>query len=408
MFIDCRYFIYVMLILVHYGEIGLKKGNRAFFERKLVENIQSALKDCGDFLVKREIGRITVKSRTEDQKPKIDEITGRLKKVFGIAHFSFVYEHPITNADKIELAVKELCEKIYGIYNNEKKDTLSKTFKIQTQRSDKKFPLTSQELNEQIGDFIIKKTGMKVDLENPDLTIFAEITRKTAYVYFEKIKGPGGLPVGTNGEILTLISSGIDSPVAAWYLMKRGAQANFIHFHSYPQTNKASIDNVKEIIGLLNEWQKKNCKLFFVPLLDIQKDIIKKAPEDYRVMMYRYFMLVFAEKLARDNGCKALVTGESLGQVASQTIDNIFALDGFVGMPVFRPLIGMDKEEIINKAKNIGTYDISIRPYGDCCSFFVPQHPVTKANSDTILNIAKKIDKKIIDETLDNIEVIRY
>lgn len=403
-----------MLILIHYGEIGLKKGNRAFFERKLVENIQAALKDCGDFLVKREIGRITVKSKTEDPKPKIDEITGRLKKVFGIAHFSFACEHPITNADKMELAVKELCEKIYSVYKDEKTDLayrqagVLKTFKIQTQRSDKKFSLTSQELNEQIGDFIIKKTGMKVDLGSPDLTIFTEITRKTAYVYFEKIKGPGGLPVGTNGEILTLISSGIDSPVAAWYLMKRGAQANFIHFHSYPQTNKASIDNVKEIIDLLNEWQNKNCKLFFVPLLDIQKDIIKKAPEDYRVMMYRYFMLIFAEKLARDNGCKALVTGESLGQVASQTIDNIFALDGFVGMPIFRPLIGMDKEEIINKAKNIGTYDISIRPYGDCCSFFVPQHPVTKANSDTILNIAQKIDKKIIEKTASNIEAVNF
>lgn len=397
-----------MFILIHYGEIGLKKGNRAFFERKLAENIKTALKDCGDFLVKREIGRITAESKTEDAKLKIDEITGRLKKVFGIAHFSFVCEHTIADTENMELIVRKLCEKIYSIYKDKKRDALNKTFKIKTQRSDKNFPLTSQELNEQIGDFIITKTGMKVDLENPDLTIFVEITRKVAYVYFEKIKGPRGLPVGTSGKILTLISSGIDSPVAAWYLMKRGAWTDFVHFHSYPQTSKASIDNVKEIVGRLNEWQNGSCKLFLVPLLDIQKDIIEKAPEDYRVIMYRYFMLILAEKLALDNGCKALVTGESLGQVASQTIDNICVLDGFAGMPVFRPLIGMDKEEIINKAKNIGTYDISIRPYGDCCSFFVPEHPVTKARSDTILNIVQKIDKKIIDGTLNNIEMINF
>ncbi|MEK7627310.1 MAG: tRNA uracil 4-sulfurtransferase ThiI [Patescibacteria group bacterium] len=404
-----------MLMLIHYGEIGLKKGNRAFFERKLVENIQVALKDCGDFFVIREPGRITAKLKSlsdlvsrKNEKLKTDEIAGKLKKVFGIAHFSFANEYPIINKGEIESVVSGLCEKIYSVYENQNTGAENKTFKIQTQRSDKNFPLTSQKLNEQIGDFIIKKTEMKVDLENPDLTIFAEITRKSAYFYFEKIKGPGGLPVGTNGEVLTLISSGIDSPVAAWYLMKRGARTHFIHFHSYPQTNKTSVDNVKEIISSLNEWQNKNCKLFLVPLLDIQKDIIKKAPEDYRVMMYRYFMLIIAEKLARDNNYKALVTGESLGQVASQTIDNIFAIDGCVSMPVFRPLIGMDKEEIINKAKSIGTYDISIRPYGDCCSFFVPKHPVTKANSDTIFNIAQKIDKKIIDKTLDSIEIINF
>ncbi|OWK26902.1 MAG: tRNA 4-thiouridine(8) synthase ThiI [Parcubacteria group bacterium GW2011_GWA2_38_13b] len=396
-----------MLILIHYGEIGLKKGNRAFFERKLVENIQAALEGCGDFFVTRETGRI-IASENNNTVNNIEKIAGKLKKVFGIAHFSFAYEYPIINRGGIESAVNGLCEKIYNIYKNRNMETGNKTFRIKTQRSDKKFPLTSQKLNEQIGDFMVKKTGMKVDLENSDLTIFAEITRKSAYVYFEKIKGPGGLPVGTNGEVLTLISSGIDSPVAAWYLMKRGARANFIHFHSYPQTNKASIDNVKEIIGRLNGWQMKNCKLFLIPLLEIQKDIIKKAPEDYRVMMYRYFMLILAEKLARDNGCKALVTGESLGQVASQTIDNIFALDGFVGMPIFRPLIGMDKEEIIIKAKNIETYGISIRPYGDCCSFFVPKHPVTKANSGMILNVAEKIDKKIIDQAFNNIEIIDF
>ena len=397
-----------MLILIHYGEIGLKKGNRSFFERKLVENIQVALEDCGDFFVTRETGRIIVSAKSNNAINNIEKIAGKLKKVFGIAHFSFAYEYPIINSSEAGSVVNGLCEKIYSIYEDQKVETQNKRFRIKTQRSDKKFPLTSQKLNEQVGDFMIKKTGMKVDLENPDLTIFAEITRKSAYVYFEKIKGPGGLPVGTNGEVLTLISSGIDSPVAAWYLMKRGARANFIHFHSYPQTNKASIDNVKEIIGHLNEWQKKNCKLFLIPLLDIQKDIIKKAPEDYRVMMYRYFMLILAEKLARDNNYKALVTGESLGQVASQTIDNIFALDGFVSMPIFRPLIGMDKEEIINKAKNIGTYDISIRPYGDCCSFFVPKHPVTKASGDTISNIVKKIDKKIIDKMLNSIEMVNF
>lgn len=393
-----------MLILIHYGEIGLKKGNRAFFERKLVENIQAALKDCGDFLVTRETGYITVFEKNNDMSGGAPQIAEKLKKVFGIAHFSFANEiriNPDANLDKI-------CAEIYKLYGNFAAAKKYKKFKIEAKRSDKAFPFNSQEINKEVGAFIAEKTKMKVDLENTDLTIFIEITRKSIYVYFEKIKGPGGLPVGTNGEVLALISSGIDSPVAAWYLMKRGAQANFVHFHSYPQTNKASIDNVREIISRLNKWQKKNCKLFLIPLLGIQNDIIKKSSEDYRVIMYRHFMLLLAEKIALDNNYKALVTGESLGQVASQTIDNIFALNNVLNMPIFRPLIGFDKEEIINKAKEIGTYEMSIRPYGDCCSFFVPKHPVTRADTGIISKIAGTIDRKIVEQTLNNIEIIHF
>lgn len=447
-----------MIVLIHYNEIGLKGGNRVFFEKKLAGNIKSALRGAGDFFVKRERGRITVRNKG-NQVNRADRVdmTNRLRKVFGIAYFAFA------KRIRIDTDYTQINTDVYDMFRNYKENKKIETFKIQTKRSDKNFPSTSQEVNEQVGEFIKKKTKMKVDLENPDITFFIEIADKEIYIYFEKIKGFGGLPVGAEGKALSLISSGIDSPVASWYLMKRGCFLDFIHFHGYPQTGKASIDNVKKIIGVLNEWQDGchsqldresmvsiNCidsrfrgddkgggKLYLVPLLEIQKEIIKEAPEDYRVMMYRYFMFKIAAAIS---GYKALVTGENLGQVASQTLDNIYALENslkslptslykreetatpsfFKGgrgrilewrgkiLPIFRPLIGMDKEEIIRKAKDIGTYDISIKPYEDCCSFFVPKHPVTKANADKILKMAEKINKKIIKQALDNTEIINF
>lgn len=407
-----------MLILIHYNEIGLKGENRWIFEEQFVRNIKAALKDIGGFRVERRRGRIIAETISPSSNGDIvSAITEKLKRVFGIAYFAFAFEARVS----IERIAAEVYD-AYRSYRSDKSKKLYKTFRIETKRSDKNFPLTSQELNKELGDFIRKKTKMKVDLDHPDIVFFLEIAREKLYIYFEKIKGFGGLPVGVSGRVLAMISSGIDSPVAAWYLMKRGARVDFIHFHSWPQTSRASIDNVKKIADILRRYQNE-CDLYLAPLLDIQKEIIKKAPEDYRVIMYRYFMFQIAGEICaprpasagrgaqrRETLPKALVTGESLGQVASQTLDNIQAMHkSLMGvLPVFRPLIGMNKEEIIKKARQIGTYEFSIKPYDDCCSFFVPKHPVTKAESDIILKIAGKMDKNIIGGILKSIEIINF
>jgi len=377
-------------ILIHYAEIGLKGKNRIVFEQQLVRNIKTALSDCDIKGVRRLFGRIVIEL---DTTRKLDnQITRKLERVFGISSFSPVVAVK-TDFDQIQETALELAQ--------DNKDW--QTFKVTTKRSHKLFPATSMEVSRDIGAYVLNNIAdKKVDIKNPDLMVRIEITEKKTYVFTEKIQGPGGLPVGSSGTVVSLLSGGIDSPVASWQLMKRGCEVVFVHFHSSPQTSQAAIDKVQELAEILSQWQIKT-KVYMVPFLDIQKEIVKECQGEYRVVLYRRFMFRIAEQIAKQEQAKALVTGESVGQVASQTLENIAAINDAVTIPILRPLIGLDKIEIIDLAKKIETYETSIIPHDDCCSLFVPRHPATKANIGVARQEEGKLDvEKLIYEALHN------
>lgn len=380
-------------IVCHYSEIGLKGKNRSFFENKLIENIRQALKP--EFLewVKRIPGRIVIKLSPEGLKnSKI--VRKKLERVFGISYFAFA----LTCEPKLEEIAKtslKLVESLRG-----------KTFKIETKRSDKTFPYSSGQINALVGEYVLKRTkGKRVKLESPKITCFIEILPKIVFLYTEKIKGLGGLPVTTAGKVVSLLSGGIDSPVASFLMQRRGAKIIFLHFHAYPYTTKASIEKAKKIVQALNKYQFSS-KLYLVPFAEIQKEILLKTQAKFRVILYRRAMFRIGEKIAKKENAQALVTGESLGQVASQTLENIKVIDEATNLPVFRPLIGFDKEEIIQIAKDIDTYEISILPHQDCCARFLPTHPETKAKIEEIRKEEKKLNlKKIINKALKDAEI---
>ena len=401
-------------IICHYSEIGLKGKNRKFFEEKLVENLKRSLDFCFFELVhpvkcrsaaispeaklfnrvKRISGRILVKL-TDKGEANQKEIEKNLKNIFGLSYFAFA----ISAEQNIESIQKKALELI--------KDKKFRSFRVLTKRSNKNFPIISPEINKKISVYLLKHLtqGLNIDLTSPDLTVYIEIVEKYAFLYLEKIKGPGGLPVGVSGKALVLISGGIDSPVAAFYLMKRGTRVNFVHFHAYPYTNKESIKKVEKIAALLNKFQFQ-AALYLVPFADIQKQIYLKTPAKLRVILYRRFMLKIAQEIAKNQKILALVSGENLGQVASQTLENISVINSAVDMPVLRPLIGQDKEEIIKKAKEINTYEISILPDQDCCSRFVPKHPETRARLKEVEQAEKKLKvKKLIKTAIKSTEI---
>ncbi len=448
------------VVLIHYNEIALKGGNRRFFENKLIENIRNFLgfkkilpnslliKGGGGGFVKKIPGRILIEL---DESADIGELENKLKKVFGIANFSFVstikYVIPaklVLNCDQgagIQEAIRNQCWE----FLKNKKFT---SFAIKTSRADKTFPLTSQRVNETVGDFIKLKSGASVDLDNPEIVCFIEIANGYIFIYDKKIKGAGGMPAGVAGKVVSLISSGFDSPVASYLMMKRGAEIIFVHFHSYPETSLSSRENVEELIKVLSEYQSgskiyppanfikesseidsakgeaalrlvasKNQnssnriggRVYFVNLLKIQKEIMMKAPEKFRVVLYRRAMVKIANEIAKKENALGLVTGDSLGQVASQTLENLNTVSRASELPVYRPLIGFDKEEIINLSKKIGFYEFSSRPYDDCCSLFVPKHPATKSDIETIEKIENKLKlDKLLKEAVKKAETINY
>ena len=353
-----------MVILVHYAEIGLKGKNRPFFEKKLAENIKSALQDAGVPADVRCLpGRITAEIPDNADK---STICGVLDVQFGAASYAFA-ESTGTSFGDIKHSAEKLIAKESG-----------STFRIAAQRGNKKYPYTSQEINEKVGEHIVRTLGRKVDLTKPDITCFIEIVEDTAFLYTEKLRGPGGLPAGTGGNALALLSGGIDSPVAARLVQRRGVSVGYVHFHSYPYTDRSAIGKAEKLARILQKYQPPSY-LYLVPFAEIQKLIVNSpVPEPLRVVLYRRTMVKISQRAAEKEGASALVTGESIGQVASQTLENVAAIGDAADMPILRPLIGFDKEEIIAKAREIGTYEISIKECSDVCSRFVPKHPATK------------------------------
>ncbi len=354
----------VTYVIATVHEIVLKGANRGWFERTLIHNVRAALKGIPVAEVTLP-ARVVIRFAAPAPWPAVLE---RLSTVFGINGIIPV-ERAGTTYEHLERFVEGHAGEFPGA-----------TFAVRTKRSDKRFPLTSEEVNRRLGEHFRRRTGAAVDLDDPAVTIHVLVQSDGIYVFSERFPGPGGLPVGTSGRVLVLLSGGIDSPAAAYLAMKRGTRAHYVHFHSAPYTSDASVGKVDRLVRLLARHQG-SCRLAVVPFGDCQREIVALAPERLRVVLYRRMMLRAAERIARRWRCEALVTGEALNQVASQTLENIAAIDRVAHMPVLRPLIGMDKQEIIATAERARTYELSLLPHQDCCSFLQPQHPATRTTA---------------------------
>lgn len=367
------------ILLVRYSEIHLKGLNRPFFERKLIEGIKNALRDY-KARVHREQGRVYIKGLNENE---IDGAIDKLKRVFGI--------HSVSHAKVLEKDWDAVCTGVTGLMEKLLAGRDRATFKIAARRSDKQFPLNSEGINRKLGELLLTRfPQLKVDVHTPELLIGVEV-RDHVYVYSGEVLCSGGMPTGTAGRVALLISGGIDSPVAGFMLAKRGAELSAIHFYSFPYTSERARDKVVELTRLLSRYAG-TIKLHLVPFTEIQTMIYEKCPSKETTVLMRRQMMKIAERIAEEDGAKALVTGEALGQVASQTLESIAVTDDAVGMPVFRPLIGFDKDDIMKLARRIGTYDTSILPYEDCCTVFVPHHPVTKPSVSALRDSEKLAD----------------
>lgn len=362
--------------LLHYGEIALKNKNRGMFENILKRRVRQKCQGIAPCGVRTLPGRLLLEFAVPAD---VGEVSSLLKKVFGLANFI-----PCGMAGGSLEEVKKYLDR-------ELPAKKFSSFAVRARRADKNFPVSSQFVNEEIGRFVQEKTGSRVDLEEPETTIHIEMLSDAIFCGFEKIAGPGGLPVGSAGRVACLLSGGIDSPVAAWRMMKRGCEVLFLHFHSAPFASDLSEEKALDLAEILSGYQEEG-KLLLVPFGEIQRQIVARAPEEYRVLLYRRMMIRIAEALARRKDCQGLVTGESLSQVASQTLSNLAAIERVAGLPVFRPLIGMDKVEIVDEARRIGTFEISTRPHEDCCSFMVPKHPRTRSTAEELDRIERNLE----------------
>lgn len=353
-------------VIVHYQEIALKGRNRPWFIARLVRNLRVATSDLGVTNVRALVGRIELSLG-----PRADwaAIKGRLERVFGVANFSM--------AGRVGLDLDAVAGAILADLG----DRSVKSFRVSARRADKRYALTSPQIEREVGGRIKLAHGWKVDLSNPELTIYLEFLTDQAFYFFGKEKGAGGMPTGVSGRVACLLSGGIDSPVAAFRMMRRGCSVVLVHFHSYPFHSLTSQEKVREIATLLTRYQQ-HTRLYLVPFGEIQRQVVLSVPATLRVVLYRRLMMRIAWMLARASRARALVTGEVLGQVASQTLENLSVIGSAVTAPIFRPLIGMDKDEITEQAQRIGTYPISIIPDEDCCQLFTPRNPATKARFD--------------------------
>jgi thiamine biosynthesis protein ThiI len=362
--------------IVHYGEISLKGGNRPVFLRQLHQNVERALADLPPIAVRRLPGRLVVDL---DGHPDPAAVRNRIVRVCGVASVCLGFR-----ADSSLPAMKEAVACLvdgreFG------------SFRITARRAFKTYPRTSVELNRELGAFVLTRVRTRVDLRDPALNIHVEVLPGEAFVYADRVPGPGGLPVGASGQVAALLSGGIDSPVAAWRMIKRGCRVLFVHFHSVPYLPATSQNKARALVERLTEWQYESC-LCLVPFGEIQREVVLSVSPALRVVVYRRMMVRIAEALGRQAGAQALVSGESLGQVASQTLANIARIDEAAAMPVFRPLIGSDKVEIVAEARRLGTYETSIEPDLDCCTLFTPRHPATAVGVAELARAEARLD----------------
>ena len=372
--------------LIKYGEIGIKGKNRYMFEDALVRQIRYALKDVeGEFLVHKCHGRVYVDCEGEYD---YEETVDSLRKVFGIVGICPVVRKPVREIGELK---KDIVTYVGQMYPEG-----DKTFKVEARRANKRYPMNSMEINCELGEAVLDAyPEMKVDVHNPDVRLNVEI-REEVYIYSEIIPGPGGMPVGTNGSAMLLLSGGIDSPVAGYMIAKRGVEIEAVYFHAPPYTSERAKEKVVDLAKLASAYAGP-IKLHIVNFTDIQLYIYEKCPHDELTIIMRRYMMRIAEHFAKKDGCLGLITGESIGQVASQTMQSLAATNAVCTLPVYRPLIGFDKKEIVEISEKIDTYETSILPYEDCCTIFVAKHPVTKPNVERIakseLNLEEKIDE---------------
>jgi thiamine biosynthesis protein ThiI len=381
-------------IVVHYQEIALKGKNRPWFLSRLVRNLRGAVADLDVRAVRPLMGRIEVELGPGATR---EEVGDRIRRTFGVANFSY--------AARTRLALDVLTDQIL----RELRDRTCQSFRVSVRRADKRFPMTSPEVEREVGGRIKSARGWKVDLENAELVVHIELLTNEAFYFFGKERGPGGLPTGTAGRVACLLSGGIDSPVAAHRMMRRGCSVTFVHFHSYPILSRASQDKARQLVTLLTQWQQRS-RLYLVPFGDIQQQVVLAVPAPMRVVVYRRLMMRIAEQIARARGAQALVTGEVVGQVASQTLENLAVIGNVAALPIFRPLIGMDKEEITAEATKLGSYPISIIPDQDCCTLFTPRHPQTRArlalveSAEAVLPIQEFVEQVVREAVVEDFQ----
>ncbi|MBR6444359.1 MAG: tRNA 4-thiouridine(8) synthase ThiI [Firmicutes bacterium] len=383
-------------MIVRCGEVALKGMNKPYFERMLADRIKRLTHRLGDVSVTRHEGLIFVHADKEIDR---QELIKDISKAFGVDSISPAIEAE-PDLDEIgKAAVEYMLDLI-------EKDGI-KTFKVEAKRADKSFPVKSPEISRIIGaKVLIGCKVLKVDVHDPDCTLHVDVRKDRAYIYHEKISGFGGLPLGTNGKGMSLLSGGIDSPVATWMMAKRGMLIEAVHFHSYPYTSQRAQEKVEELASLVAVYCGR-FKLHVINLLPIQEQIVTNCPEDETTIHVRRFMMRIAEKLAEKTDCGFLITGENLGQVASQTAEALVVTNQAVQLPVLRPLIAMDKVDIMDKAQEIGTYETSIQPFEDCCTVFLPKHPVTKPKLDRILKSESALDvDKLVEDAVNSEEII--
>jgi len=365
------------VVVVHYHEISLKRGNRPLFLRHLARNLRNATADLGPLVLRQRPGRIVLDL---DDHPQPEAVRDRVLRVCGVASASLGYRTSAT-LDAMKSVIGRLVE-----------GRQFASFRISARRAFKTYPMSSVELNRALGAFVLERVPTtRVSLERFDVEIVVEVLPDEAFVSLDRQSGPGGLPVGAGGTVAALLSGGIDSPVAAWRMMKRGCRVVFVHFHSVPYLPPTSQAKARALVERLTGWQYAS-RLYLVPFGEIQREIVLSVPPPARVVVYRRLMIRIAEEIARRNGALALATGESLGQVASQTLENIVCIDEAAQGPVLRPLIGMDKLEITEQAKQLGTFEISIEPDADCCTLFTPKHPFTRMTVDEVRAAESRLD----------------
>jgi len=383
------------ILIVKYGEIGVKGKNRYLFENKLIKNIKNMLKPLGEYNVYKEYGRIYVDVNDDNYEEVMEEV----RKVFGIVGVC-----PGVKAEKDYDVLKATALKLI----EQKIEEGAKTFKVESRRGDKSLPLTSQEMSIDIGGYILSnvKDRIKVDVRNPEVKVRCEYRELNTMVYTDSVPGYGGLPMGTAGKAMSLLSGGIDSPVATWMVAKRGMDIECIHFHTYPFTSERSREKVLDLARTLSRYCGP-IKVHCCNILEIEKEITEKLNREETTIHSRRFMMMITQRLAEQRHCQAIVTGESIGQVASQTIYGLTCTNAVCSLPVFRPLIAMDKSDIIDIAQEIGTYDISIVPEEDCCSVFAPKKPITKPKLERIEKSEEKLDiEALIEGAMATIETI--